>query len=218
MKTIPKPTYCGQNWLAMQPISGGRICGQCNKKIVDFTKMSWAEIESIQHQQNNTICGIYNAKQLANWEQEIPVSNKSFLNAITVTGLSFSILVNSYAQSQVLVDSILIKGTVYQDETSNVVPFATLFLRDAKVGTTADINGNFELVVKRNHSSPFSDTLDILSVGFMHKQIVLKQDNLNENLKVELSLGHSTNFYVHSPTTAQRIKWTIQKWFRRKKK
>jgi len=60
MTTITKPKYCGQNWLEMQPTDGGRICGQCDKVIVDFSKMSWTEIEQLQRQNNNAVCGMYN--------------------------------------------------------------------------------------------------------------------------------------------------------------
>ncbi len=32
---LPKPKPCGENWSAMQPADGGRICGKCTKLIRD---------------------------------------------------------------------------------------------------------------------------------------------------------------------------------------
>ncbi len=39
MTTLPKPKYCGQDWLKMTPTDGGRICGHCTV----FTQKALAE-------------------------------------------------------------------------------------------------------------------------------------------------------------------------------
>lgn len=40
--SIPKP--CHESWDAMQPVTDGRHCRQCQKVVTDFTKMSDAQI------------------------------------------------------------------------------------------------------------------------------------------------------------------------------
>jgi hypothetical protein len=66
---VPKPKHCGENWLAMQPADGGRICGKCTKLIRDFSGCSWAEIERIQRENNYAVCGMYSPAQLKHWGQ-----------------------------------------------------------------------------------------------------------------------------------------------------
>jgi len=43
---IPKPRHCNQDWLKMEKTDGGRICGKCEQKMVEFAKMNW-EIHTI---------------------------------------------------------------------------------------------------------------------------------------------------------------------------
>jgi hypothetical protein len=66
---LPKPKHCGENWLAMQPADGGRICGKCTRLIRDFSNASWAEIERVQRENNYSVCGMYAPAQLEHWGQ-----------------------------------------------------------------------------------------------------------------------------------------------------
>ncbi|MGI4874930.1 MAG: hypothetical protein ACRYFX_27565 [Janthinobacterium lividum] len=58
MNTLPKPPPCHQNWLAMLPTRNGRLCGQCNKEIHDFSAMSWPAITQTQAAHGNALCGM----------------------------------------------------------------------------------------------------------------------------------------------------------------
>src|SRR5690348_12627098 len=98
--TMVKPKHCGQDWSDMKPTKGGRICGQCNKLIVDFSKMSWTEIEKIQLQNNNSVCGMYKPKQLDYWGQEIPRNN--FGTLVTTTALAISLTATTQLVGQVV--------------------------------------------------------------------------------------------------------------------
>ena len=42
MISIPKP--CLENWDAMMPTAAGHYCGRCQTEVVDFTRMSDAEV------------------------------------------------------------------------------------------------------------------------------------------------------------------------------
>jgi CarboxypepD_reg-like domain len=231
MTTIPKPKYCGQNWLEMNPTDGGRICGQCDKKIVDFSKTSWSEIEKLQRQNNNGVCGMYNPRQLDNWGQEIPTYNNSLLKAAAITGLTISFATSSHGQTINTADSIVIKGKIIDETTSEELPFVNVLLKNSKVGTATDIDGNFKLVLRNVLSTPMPDTLEVNYVGYRKKQIIfrdIKEINNSENKikledgKLNLTLAPATEniiaFYVRKPTLGQRIKWKFKKWFGRKEK
>ncbi len=231
MTTIPKPKHCGQNWLDMNPTEGGRICGQCEKKIVDFSKSSWSEIEKQQSLHNNGLCGMYHPKQLENWGQEISESNNSLLKAAVITGISISIANSSYGQSIINADSLVIQGKVIDGDVGEGLPAAIVRLKNNKIQTMTDMDGNFKLVLRNVPSTPIPDTLEISEVGYPKKLLVfndLKQMNSSEsgikleNGKLNITLAtpdtEIISFYVHAPTRAQRMKWKIKSWFRRKDK
>ena len=229
MTIIPKPKHCGQNWLEMNPTDGGRICGQCNKKIVDFSKMSWAEIERLQTQNNNSVCGMYKPRQLDHWGQEIPTYNNSLLKAATITGLTISFATSSYGQTINTADSLVIKGKIIDETTSEELPFVNVLLKNSKVGAVTDIEGNFKLILRNISPTPMPDTLEVNYIGYRKKQIIfsdIKEINNSENKikledgKLNLTLAPATEniiaFYVTKPTLRQRIKWKFQRWFGRK--
>ncbi len=112
---IPKPKHCEQNWLDMKPTDGGRMCGQCQKKITDFSKMKWVEIEKLQAEFNNELCGMYNPKQLDNWGREVPKNSFNKVAASTALILSLNCTDTILAQSDSLkvnVKNTWVTGTV----------------------------------------------------------------------------------------------------------
>lgn len=222
--TIPKPKHCGQNWLEMNPTDGGRICGQCNKKIVDFSKMSWAEIERLQTQNNNSVCGMYKPRQLDYWGQEIPTYNNPLLKAAAITGLTVSFTFSSHGQTINTADSIVIKGKIIDETTFEELPFANVLLKNCKIKTSTDIDGNFKLVLRNIPSIPMPDTLEVNYIGYQKKQIIISDFNKIKveggeiNLTLTPDRGNITAFYVRKPTLGQRIKWKFKKWFGRREK
>src|SRR5688572_10916265 len=117
MTTIQKPKYCDQDWLDMKPVPGGRLCKKCGHTLQDFTKSTWIEIEVIQQQNNNSICGMYNERQLKYWGREVPKINPG-LNFLVGSSLllmpAFFIKNESKAQT--------IKAQTAQGESSVSVP------------------------------------------------------------------------------------------------
>ncbi len=224
MKTIPKPKHCRQNWLEMTPTEGGRICRQCDKIIVDFSKMSWIEIENLQRENYNALCGMYNPRQLDYWGQAIPNHKDSLLKIATITGLTISLSLPTIGQTINTSDSIVIKGKVIDQATSEELPFANISLRSRKVAAVTDIEGNFKLVIKNVPSTALPDTLEVKYVGYITKLVVFKDlnevrntksDILLNGIKLELSpsVNTGTAFYVTKPTLGQSIKWKFKKWF-----
>jgi hypothetical protein len=61
--TISVPTPCPATWADMTPAPGGRHCAACNKVVVDFTRMTEAEIlAALGHP--GSVCGRFRAEQL----------------------------------------------------------------------------------------------------------------------------------------------------------
>jgi hypothetical protein len=136
------------------------------KKIVDFSKMNWTEIEKLQRENNISLCGMYNPKQLDNWGQEIPSYNNPLLKVAAITGLTASFAASSFGQTTNISDSIVIKGKIIDETTSEELPNVYVSLKNNKVRTISDIKGNFKLVIQSVSTTLLTDTLEAHFVGY----------------------------------------------------
>jgi hypothetical protein len=83
--SIPKP--CPANWDEMIPNELGKFCGLCSLTVVDFTKMSEAEIKEyfVCHYGQKT-CGRFNSSQLTTdinsdknfWEKRMEIVERKY--------------------------------------------------------------------------------------------------------------------------------------------
>lgn len=145
MTTLHKPKYCEQNWLEMKPTDGGRICKQCSKTIIDFSKMAWADIERIQQANKNSVCGMYSPKQLEHWGRQVPSNNCSKLAATTALLVSMAVSTQSFSQTNATVDTIsktIIHGTVTgmtKEGKVDTLGFTNIFLKGTTIGTVGSL-------------------------------------------------------------------------------
>jgi len=227
MKTIPKPKHCGQHWLNMTPTIGGRICGQCSKVIIDFSKMTWTDIERMQYHNNNSICGMYSQKQLDNWGKEIPANKYNLIKVVALSSLTLTLSTEGNSQSSATSDSIVITGKVIDYSTNEPLPFATVQFKNINCGAMTNIDGDFRLLIKDVPSTPIADTLVATFVGYLSTEVVFKDINSIQidssgmksqdiNIKMLPNLDQSIAFYVTEPTIGQKIGWKFRKWFGRK--
>ena len=70
--------------------------------------------------------------------------------------------------------SIIINGSIKGSDTQTPIPFAHVFFKGTQVGTTSNIDGNFEIKIK-NGELP-SDSLVFKSLGFKTLIIPIKSD------------------------------------------
>lgn len=73
--SIPDP--CTQIWDEMMATSTGKYCSQCEKEIIDFTKMSTVEMENWFLSSKGNICGRINKTQLEFFNQPLQPKNKT---------------------------------------------------------------------------------------------------------------------------------------------
>jgi CarboxypepD_reg-like domain len=59
---IPNP--CTQPWSEMSVTDAGRHCAQCDKVVIDFSKMSDEEVNAVFQKNNGKICGHFKVSQL----------------------------------------------------------------------------------------------------------------------------------------------------------
>jgi hypothetical protein len=63
--TLSIPTPCTEDWNNMTPDKNGKFCASCQKKVVDFSRMSDAEIFNYFDNFSGNTCGRFTEKQLA---------------------------------------------------------------------------------------------------------------------------------------------------------
>jgi len=71
-------------------------------------------------------------------------------------------------------NKLIIKGTLTNLENGDVLPYASILIKNSKIGTASDTNGNFSLTMKNIGELP---TLILAYIGYETKEIDLNSDN-----------------------------------------
>ena len=244
--TLPKPKFCGQKWLEMRPTSNGRLCGSCEKEIFDFSKLAIDQIEALQKENNNSLCGMYSKKQLKFWEQKSKRSRFSLKSAIAASTLFLAS--GEYSGSELKarekeykleiigtntfeinekskLDSIpkaIIKGvitTINKKGESEPLPFANIFLSRHNIGTTTDIEGKYRIEITDEKYEPIKDTLTASYFGYPPNKTIFDPIPVGTNIKniqFDETVNNITVFYVTVPTKWQRFKWKVKSILKKK--
>ncbi|TDN38668.1 carboxypeptidase-like regulatory domain-containing protein [Hymenobacter sp. UV11] len=218
---LPKPQLCDQNWLAMPPTARGRLCGQCEREIYDFSALSWPQIVQTQAAHGNRLCGLYSDAQLAHWGH-VPPRACAPLAAATALALALAAVP---APAQTLSPAtpgpaaIHLRGTVTmvsaQTGKPEPVPGVTVLLLGSTLGTSTDMQGHYALTV------PIAERADTVRLGFsalgfvtQHVPLPLTPTGVVEqNAQLVLDAREVQAFYVRKPSLLTRVQWRFQRWF-----
>ena len=225
---------CDQYWDEMTPVNGGKHCCKCDKKIVDFSNMTFADIAIYMSESKEPVCGFYRQEQLIQRKQIAPrlpltITLTTLITTGTVSKAEMrqheteqcSIThktdedITQNSDSQVRNDTVYVQGRVqYHDTTKKVnlpIPYAAIVIKGTKTGVSATNNGDFLL---RYLPTEQTDKLRLVvsSIGFNSKEIEL---TINEQKQVDLGniiLEEASviEFYV---TTKKRSK--LNKFWRK---
>lgn len=238
---MKKPQHCAQEWLEMKPAEGGRICGQCEKTIVDFSNMNWKEIQSLQAAHSNSLCGMYAKRQLKHWGQEPPSRTKSYASGIamaslllTGTGLSSTTSMAQTTEVENLPsdstqlttnnpqptpkDTATVLTGAVMDENGELIFGANVYLMsNLTTGTVTNINGEFRLPTKRTFAELEQDTLVVAYIGYEPLQVsLLEWIKAPAPLQVQMrEKAEIIAFYTKPPTLHRRAKWKVKSWFKK---
>ncbi|GAA4052252.1 hypothetical protein GCM10022409_43950 [Hymenobacter glaciei] len=220
MHNLPKPQPCGQPWLEMQPTANGRLCGQCDKEIYDFTGMAWPTIARTQAEHGNALCGMYTPDQLKHWGQVSPPNACAKLAAATTLALALSAVIPAMAQTS---GGRKLTGTVtfVSDKGKpEPMPFATVLLAGTQVGISTDAEGRYELLLPDAKALPEAAKIQFMSVGMTTDEwpLPLQSDGPLQHDAV-LHLNPTSNpsvFSVRQPSLPERAKWTLKSLFSRR--
>ncbi|MBF9141491.1 carboxypeptidase-like regulatory domain-containing protein [Hymenobacter properus] len=160
---IPQP--CPESWAAMTPTAQGRHCAVCATEVVDFTRMSEAEVLAfLAARSGQRVCGLAFSTQLA----PVPASRWRRWLVAGLALLGWQPVASSCApkppQSPPAQASaspasdatapetqqIVIRGQVLDGANNTPVAGIRVLINDTEFGTTTDDKGNFELTMARS--------------------------------------------------------------------
>ena len=236
MNKLTKPISCTEKWSNMTPTEGGWICQSCSKTIIDFINKSWKQIEDLQSDNDNKLCGIYKTKQLNNWGKEIE-SKPSILRktaALAIISTALSATLNAQTGTK-LEDFITIYGTVLSDvysqsersTTKKPVEGALIKIEYFNIQTSSDRLGNYSISIPKNQLNNEIIEMVTSSPNYGKQSVEIqtskaKNDSIhsNQNLKpipIEISVPY-TIFYAQPPTLTETIIEKVGVKKRRKQK
>jgi hypothetical protein len=217
---LPKPQLCDQNWLAMPPTTKGRLCGQCEREIYDFSALSWPQIVQTQAAHGNRLCGLYSDAQLAHWGH-VPPRVCAPLAAATALALALT-AVSAPAQTPAPASlgsaALHLRGTVtmvsVQTGKLEPVPGVTVLLLGSTLGASTDEQGHYALTVP---PAGRADTLRLgfSAIGFVTQHVPLPPTPtgvVEQNAQLVLDAREVQAFYVRKPSLLTRVKWRFQRW------
>jgi hypothetical protein len=230
----------------MTPDGDGRVCDKCQNTVVDFRKMTPAEIVAYRADAKGPVCGIYSKSQLRS-DDGPPRKNRK-LQAFLV-GI-FGLFANTQADAQqqstpprvVQTDSDLrndsirahrnvntsvdtsiteptfITGSIRQI-TGEPVSNATILIKGTKSGTTSDQQGIYSLDVTNAIDTMPSITLAFVRLGFLPTQLTFTQEQINDkNLPGHVMLFRQPEFIAGRLPLHKRIWNGIKRPFTKKEK
>ncbi|AHJ99698.1 carboxypeptidase-like regulatory domain-containing protein [Hymenobacter swuensis] len=198
--TVPQP--CHESWAAMTPAAQGRHCAACDKVVVDFTRLTDAEVVAFLSRPTGPSCGRFQTEQLnrpLRATAEAPASRRWLAAALAVLGLGVAgpvaaqtRLVAPQEQRVLLGETVApaatspnrsIRGRVTDAATGAGLPGVTVLLTNTTIGVSTNSDGTFELP----GLSAAASQLTVASIGYFTQQVVLA-DFKGQDIYIKLAV------------------------------
>lgn len=189
--TVPQP--CRENWNDMTPAEKGRFCKACQKQVVDFTRMSDAQLAAFfKKPSTGSVCGRFMNDQL-NRDMEIPKKRIPWVRYFFQFAIPAFLASKAAAQepAKLMGDTVImasrtqpgetapfqgkgtervIKGRIV-DEEGNGIDNAIVQVNNTGIGVVTNSQGFFQLV----YPGPAKKIiLTVSRVGFTEKTKVVR--------------------------------------------
>ena len=175
--TINIPQPCSVSWAAMSPTAAGRHCAACATEVVDFTRLSEAEVLALLARQGGRpVCANAYTTQLApapmgRWRQWLlaglavlgwhPLSSCASKPPQQPPTAPVAAVADPAAAQQ----PIVIRGQVLDGESGPAVAGAFIIINETPYGAVTDENGRFELVLATTWAPVQAGTLTLHIAG-----------------------------------------------------
>ncbi len=190
--SIPQP--CAQPWVAMSPTAAGRHCAACATEVVDFTRLSEAEILAfLARQGGRPVCANAFAAQLAppapatRWRRWLlagltllgwhPVASCASKPPQEPPVAAAAAPEATGPDAEAAGQQILIKGQVFDGAGTTPASQINIYINGTTFGTTTDAEGYFTLTLARGWAPIAGGKVELKFVGnpfnFKEKTVLL---------------------------------------------
>ncbi|NEV92576.1 hypothetical protein G3567_00235 [Psychroflexus sp. YR1-1] len=218
----------------MDTHENGKFCERCQKDVKDFTSSSRHTIlEFVGREQN--VCGRFTPDQLKGNYSDTSFKASLFPKLAFIVGIGSILGFSEPIQAKTIipkteitvlkkwhsvlpekdVDSIIIKGTVYDTE-GLVLPGVNVILKDTHVGTQTDFDGKFSLTISTQKLKN-ENYLSFSYVGFEAQDYRFYGQNKQLSITMELGsalMGEGEVVIVRNQSIFKRIGLFFRRLFK----
>jgi hypothetical protein len=218
---IPEP--CNESWDKMTPQEKGRFCSNCEQTVIDFSYQPDRMIAKTLKEGNGQICGRFRTDQL---QRDLVLEPAFYQNTrwkafgLMLSGLlatetlkgqdivtpSFSTEISTSSISNkknnsTLESKIVLSGRILAEDNQEVLIAASIILKGSDIGCSTDTNGVFRLEIstEKSHLIKNKLILEVSYLGYTAKEIIIKKEELQNNLVINLSDIHLLGSGIDMP-------------------
>ncbi|MFC6996717.1 carboxypeptidase-like regulatory domain-containing protein [Rufibacter roseus] len=206
--TVSIPQPCQEKWQEMTPQAQGRHCQSCAKTVVDFTRMTDAEVVQWMSVQKGSTCGRFRRDQL---EKELKAVSPAQSNwTWRAAALAFATWLSTTAaeaqstkSKESTAEAVKTTNTISEENPSSGTPFiikgtvvdstdhspligASVVIKGTALGTSTDELGNFSLEVPASLQAQ-EQTIVIAYIAYKTQEIKLSQLTSDQSLEISLA-------------------------------
>jgi hypothetical protein len=222
---------CHEKWGEMIDNNTGKFCNSCQKSVVDFTHFSDRDLRNWFAANQGKCCGRFKPEQLdrlihAKSNFAMSRFKPNLIAASLLAFLSFPKLSNAtifptyptfqndskkslnadVLKEKLEDDFVTIRGKVIGKDDKLPLIAVSIRIKNSKIGTTTDRNGDFELRLNRKDFKN-KIILDIRYIGFESKELKVnlsKKDVIFVKMKMDQSILGGLAI-IKQPTFLERI-------------
>ncbi len=233
--TIKIENPCSQEWGSMLASDQGRYCSHCTKSVIDFTKLSDEEVLKLVLGKESKLCGRLRQDQLnRSMLQAGETKNGSRLYKILASLLLLTTAGSASAQTSQTKPQVVstdntnsppiqtpvqqkqtsgtvknsVSGKVIDLETKEPLSFAIVSIKNSKVNTMTDANGNFQIVIPDSLLKEIN-VLEVRQVGYEPGEFLAKKSDLP--LAKAVALIEARSVMLGVMVLEKRKWWQIRK-------
>ncbi|KAA3633515.1 MAG: hypothetical protein DWQ02_12990 [Bacteroidetes bacterium] len=205
---------CDQQWENMTPVEKGRICGKCEKIIIDFRNFSPLEIAQTHTYSPEPVCGLYTREQLAKpkiftvrpkkkWQtlylgllglfyvNQLPGQEVTDTTNIIQTQPDYRAAPDTIPQPAPesvtpTRDSIIVSGKLTGYESEPII-YGSVLVKGTQTGVSTDFDGNYSIDLTEFFRDTTELTLVFSYIGYQKTELILSKNALINPINRELT-------------------------------
>lgn len=211
--TISIPEPCTVTFNEMTPVEGGRFCGNCQQRVVDFTGMTDQQMVTY-FQKHGNCCGSFHPSQL-NRPIQIQSSHKRWIPAALLTGMLALVIPEPGKAQQKQITGTIFDSTDCEPVQNVIIALIDGQKSDTITKTTSQPDGTFSLLIPEHYSKEMH--LKLFCHGYDTVNLAISPEQFNTSSPMQVQLKRDGNWVTfggaigisYRTTWWQRLKWRV---------